>query len=110
MHIKHVPNQLRMNSPSQYEVEPISPHWRTLVPDADPYIRQLLELALSENGYQVMSAIDGHELVRLAQDHTPSLILVDLAMPRMDGYEAIRQLRNDTRTAHVPMLILTART
>lgn len=110
MQIKHVPNQIRMNSPSQYEVEPISPQWRILVADDDPYIRQLLELALSENGYQVMSAIDGHELVRLAQDHTPSLILVDLAMPRMDGYEAIRQLRNDTRTAHVPMLILTART
>jgi diguanylate cyclase (GGDEF)-like protein len=80
-----------------------------LIADDDPYIRQLLEIALSENGYEVVSASDGHELVRLAQDRVPSLILVDLAMPRMDGYEAIRQLRNDTRTAHVPMLILTAR-
>src|SRR5690242_21066933 len=45
----------------------------------------------------------------LAQQLVPDLILVDLMMPKMDGYEAIRQLRNDTRTAHLPMLILTAR-
>jgi len=95
---------------SHYDSEPPAPQWRILIADDDPYIRQLLELALSENGYEVISASDGHELVRLAQDRAPSLILVDLAMPRMDGYEAIRQMRNDTRTAHVPMLILTART
>jgi diguanylate cyclase (GGDEF)-like protein len=80
-----------------------------LIADDDPYIRQLLELSLADDGYEVLSAVDGHELVRMAQDHTPNLILVDLAMPRMDGYEAIRQMRNDTRTAHIPMLILTAR-
>jgi DNA-binding response OmpR family regulator len=99
-----------IDRPDQYNVEATSPQWRVLIADDDPYIRQLLELALSEAGYEVTSAIDGYELVRLAQDRPPSLILVDLAMPRMDGYEAIRQLRNDTRTAHVPMLILTART
>ncbi|HEU5099147.1 MAG TPA: response regulator [Roseiflexaceae bacterium] len=93
-----------------YNTEPALPQWRILIADDDPYIRQLLEAALSDAGYDVTSAIDGYELVRLAQDRPPSLILVDLAMPRMDGYEAIRQLRNDTRTAHVPMLILTART
>ncbi|NTW02291.1 MAG: diguanylate cyclase, partial [Oscillochloris sp.] len=54
-------------------------------------------------------ACNGDELVRLAQDHPPDLILVDLMMPLMDGFEAIRQLRNDTRTAHLPMIILTAR-
>jgi diguanylate cyclase (GGDEF)-like protein len=102
--------QTLIDQPDYYNVDPVSPQWRVLIADDDPYIRQLLELALSEAGYEVTSAIDGYELVRLAQDRPPSLILVDLAMPRMDGYEAIRQLRNDTRTAHVPMLILTART
>src|ERR1044071_6362192 len=102
--------QTLLGQPDFYSVEPTSPQWRVLIADDDPYIRQLLELALSEAGYEVTSAIDGYELVRLAQDRPPSLILVDQAMPRMDGYEAIRQLRNDTRTAHVPMLILTART
>jgi len=110
MQLKHAPKQAIFERSGHYEVEPVAPQWRVLIADDDPYIRQLLEVALRDHGYEVMSAIDGHELVRLAQDHTPSLILVDLAMPRMDGYEAIRQLRNDTRTAHVPMLILTART
>jgi diguanylate cyclase (GGDEF)-like protein len=85
------------------------PQPRVLIADDDPYIRQLLEIALDDEGYEVISAIDGHELVRMAQDCAPNLILIDLSMPRMDGYEAIRQMRNDTRTAHIPMLILTAR-
>jgi diguanylate cyclase (GGDEF)-like protein len=83
---------------------------RVLIADDDAYIRQLLELTLEEGGYEVISAINGHELVKLAQQRAPHLILVDLMMPEMDGYEAIRQMRNDTRTAHIPMLILTART
>ena len=110
MQVKHTPQPAPIEPTYHYDVESSTPQWRILIADDDPYIRQMLELALSENGYEVTSAIDGHELVRLAQDRPPSLILVDLAMPRMDGYEAIRQLRNDTRTAHVPMLILTART
>jgi diguanylate cyclase (GGDEF)-like protein len=82
---------------------------RVLVADDDPHVRQLLELVLSDDGYEVISASNGHELVRMAQEHTPGLILVDLMMPQMDGFEAIRQMRNDSRTAHIPMLILTAR-
>jgi DNA-binding response OmpR family regulator len=82
---------------------------RVLIADDDPYIRQLLELALADDGFEVLCAADGYELVRLAQERSPNLILIDLSMPRMDGYEAIRQMRNDTRTAHIPMLILTAR-
>src|SRR5690349_17940055 len=102
----HTPNHQVLS----HEGEPATaPLWRVLIADDDPYIRQLLELSLADDGYEVISAVDGHELVRMAQDHTPNLILVDLAMPRMDGYEAIRQMRNDTRTAHIPMLILTAR-
>ncbi len=110
MEAKLVTEQLSIETTCRYDIEPPTSQLRILIADDDPYIRQLLELALGDNGYAVTSASDGHELVRLAQDRVPSLILVDLAMPRMDGYEAIRQLRNDTRTAHVPMLILTART
>jgi DNA-binding response OmpR family regulator len=87
----------------------IAPHQRVLVADDDPHIRQLLEVTLRGDGYEVICASNGHDLVRLAQERVPSLILVDLMMPQMDGYEAIRQMRNDTRTAHIPMLILTAR-
>jgi PleD family two-component response regulator len=81
---------------------------RVLIADDDPAIRELLEEMLRDDGYDVSSTANGHELVQKAQQMVPDLIMVDLMMPLMDGYEAIRQLRNDTRTAHIPMLILTA--
>lgn len=82
---------------------------RVIIADDDPHVRRLLEVSLRSGGYNVISAANGHELVQLAQQHIPHLVLVDLMMPQMDGYEAIRQMRNDTRIAHIPMLILTAR-
>lgn len=80
-----------------------------LVGDDDPNFCRLLSLLLDDAGYRVLVANDGHSLVRLAQEHMPDLLLVDLVMPQLDGYEALRQLRNDTRTAHIPMIVLTAR-
>ncbi|MEN9938986.1 MAG: hypothetical protein RLZZ387_5565 [Chloroflexota bacterium] len=82
---------------------------RILIADDEAAVRQLLELVLRNQGYDVISAASGDQMVRTAQEIIPDLVLVDLMMPYMDGYEAIRQLRNDTRTAHVPMLILTAK-
>jgi DNA-binding response OmpR family regulator len=95
--------------PDDPSAQAVVPHQRVLVADDDPHIRQLLEVTLRSDGYEVICASNGHDLVRLAQERVPGLILVDLMMPQMDGYEAIRQMRNDTRTAHIPMLILTAR-
>ncbi|KAB8144652.1 response regulator [Chloroflexia bacterium SDU3-3] len=82
---------------------------RIIIADDEKSVRQLLELVLQDQGYEVISARNGDHLIRLAQENIPDLILVDLMMPGLDGYEAIRQLRNDTRTAHIPMIILTAR-
>lgn len=83
---------------------------RILIADDEPSVRQLLELVLRNQGYEVLIAHNGDQLVRAAQEYVPDLVIVDLMMPAMDGYEAIRQLRNDTRTAHLPMVILTAKT
>lgn len=80
-----------------------------LIADDDPVVRLLLEMTLEEHDFTVSSVANGDQLVRMAQERIPDLILVDVMMPVLDGYEAIRQLRNDTRTAHIPMLILTAR-
>jgi DNA-binding response OmpR family regulator len=80
-----------------------------LLADDERSVRQLLELVLSKEGYEVRVTHNGDELVRAAQDQVPDLIIADLMMPILDGYEAIRQLRNDTRTAHVPMMIVTAK-
>ncbi len=82
---------------------------RILIADDDPALCLLLRETLQEVGYEVRIANNGDELVRMAQEQPPDLLLVDLMMPLMDGFEAIRQLRNDTRTAHLPMIILTAR-
>jgi diguanylate cyclase (GGDEF)-like protein len=82
---------------------------RILVADDDPALCLLLRETLLDAGYDVLVASDGDQLVRMAQDHPPDLLLIDLMMPLMDGFEAIRQLRNDTRTSHLPMIILTAR-
>lgn len=82
---------------------------RILVADDDPVLCMLLQETLRSAGFDVLIAHNGDELVRMAQEHAPALLLIDLMMPVMDGYEAIRQLRNDTRTAHLPMIILTAR-
>ncbi|MFQ3662785.1 MAG: diguanylate cyclase [Chloroflexaceae bacterium] len=82
---------------------------RILVADDDPAMCLLLRETLQEAGYEVLIAHDGDQLIRMAQDHPPDLLLIDLIMPLMDGFEAIRQLRNDTRTSHLPMIILTAR-
>jgi diguanylate cyclase (GGDEF)-like protein len=88
---------------------PMTSQERILVADDDPALCLLLRETLQEAGYEVLIASDGDELVRMAQDHPPDLLLIDLMMPLMDGFEAIRQLRNDTRTSHLPMIILTAR-
>jgi diguanylate cyclase (GGDEF)-like protein len=82
---------------------------RILVADDDPSLCLILRETLQDAGYEVLIANDGDQLVRMAQDDPPDLLLIDLMMPLMDGFEAIRQLRNDTRTSHLPMIILTAR-
>lgn len=88
---------------------PMTSPARILIADDDPALSMLLSAALEDAGYEVLVANNGDQLVRMAQDQIPDLILVDLMMPLMDGFEAIRQLRNDTRTSHLPMIILTAR-
>ncbi len=80
-----------------------------LIADDDPGIRQLLRVFLERSNFRVVLAENGDEAVHLAQESVPDLILVDVMMPQMDGYEVCRQLRNDTRTSHLPILMLTSR-
>ncbi|PDW04805.1 diguanylate cyclase domain-containing protein [Candidatus Viridilinea mediisalina] len=87
----------------------MTPLARILVADDDPALCLILRETLQDAGYEVALAYDGDQLVRMAQEDPPDLLLVDLMMPLMDGFEAIRQLRNDTRTSHLPVIILTAR-
>lgn len=81
---------------------------RILVAEDDPALRLLLRTVLEDHDFDVQTVADGQELVAAAREYVPDLLLVDVMMPVMNGLEAIRQLRHDTRTAHLPMLLLTA--
>ncbi len=80
-----------------------------LVVDDDPFIARLLEIELRAAGYDVRVASDGVEAFDLAQERSPDLVLADVMMPNMDGFELTRRLRQDPRTATVSIIMLTAR-
>ena len=81
---------------------------KVLCVDDDHNQRMLLAFLLERNGLDVRTASDGQEGVKIAQEWSPDLILMDLMMPGMDGFEATKVLRADPRTRHIPILALTA--
>ena len=70
--------------------------------------RVALLAVLEREGYGTLDAANGQEAVELVRRHMPDLVLMDLAMPVMDGGQAMRVLRDDPRTASVPIVVLTA--
>ncbi len=80
-----------------------------LVVDDDPFIARLLEIELRAAGYDVRVASDGALALVAAQERCPDLVLADVMMPNMDGFELTRRLRQDPRTAAVSIIMLTAR-
>jgi DNA-binding response OmpR family regulator len=80
-----------------------------LVADDDPDILALVRLRLERDGYEVLSAPDGETAFDLAIARTPDLALLDVMMPRLDGYELTRRLRGHGPTAGIPIILLTAR-
>ncbi|HEU4562276.1 MAG TPA: response regulator [Longimicrobium sp.] len=70
--------------------------------------RSALQMMLERAGYRTLGAHNGQEAVDLALEHCPDLIVMDLAMPVMDGREATRLLKADPRTADIPVVMLTA--
>jgi diguanylate cyclase (GGDEF)-like protein len=80
-----------------------------LVVDDDPFIARLLEIELRAAGYEVRVAGDGVQALEAAQERCPDLVLADVMMPNMDGFELTRRLRQDPRTASVSVIMLTAR-
>ena len=80
-----------------------------LVADNEPDIRRIVEMNLELEGFEVASANDGEEALAQAQDLRPALILLDIMMPKLDGFEVCRRLRTDPKTSSIPIIILTAR-
>ena len=75
--------------------------------DDDRFIRYLLDLHLRKAGYEVFTAEDAVAAGRVVVEHKPDLILCDVDMPFMDGYEFVAALRADPATRHIPVIFLT---
>ena len=81
---------------------------RVLVVEDNPLNLKLVRDVLTASGYEVVPAITGEEGVSLAASCRPDLVLMDLQLPDFDGYEALRQLRQDAALATVPVVAVTA--
>jgi DNA-binding response OmpR family regulator len=82
---------------------------KVLVAEDEPDIRGLIVFSLQYAGYQVVEALNGDEAVRLAESEQPDLILLDVRMPRMNGYEACSVLKSQDSTRGIPIVFLSAR-
>ena len=82
---------------------------RLLFVDDEPQIRKLLETYLTRQGYEVVTATDGYEALKSVRGKAPALVITDVSMPNMNGFELTRRLRADHRTARIPVLMLSAR-
>ena len=82
---------------------------KILLVDDEPDIIEIIRFNLSQEGYQILSARDGLEALKVAEKHMPHLIIMDVMMPNMDGIEACEQLRKDPRFVETIIMFLTAR-
>ena len=80
-----------------------------LIADDDPDILSLVKLRLERSGYDVVLAGDGQQALETARERTPDLALLDVMMPKLDGYELTARLRQEDATRRLPVILLTAR-
>jgi two-component system, cell cycle response regulator DivK len=77
-----------------------------LLVDDDEMSREMIAARLTRLGYLVIPAINAKEGIQAAREESPNLILMDLCMPEMDGFEAAKQLKTNNATAHIPIVAL----
>lgn len=82
---------------------------KILIADDDPIIIKLLQVNLELDGYDVVTAEDGAEAVEKAAEFKPDLVILDIMMPRMDGWAALQELKRQPETAKVPVIFLSAK-
>ncbi len=82
---------------------------KILVVDDEPTIVRLMEFILARQGHQMMAAVNGEEALSKIQSEQPDLVLLDIMMPRIDGYEVAQRLRADPATAALPIIMLSAK-
>jgi DNA-binding response OmpR family regulator len=79
---------------------------RVLLVEDDKFLRRACEASLRQRGFEVATALDGEEGLRLARQTQPDVVLLDLLMPKMSGIEVLRALKADEATAKIPVVIL----
>jgi DNA-binding response OmpR family regulator len=79
-----------------------------LIADDDPDVLELLRFRLAQEGYETATATDGEEALALVRDRTPDACILDVRMPKLDGLSVVRAMREDDRSARIPVLLLTA--
>jgi CheY-like chemotaxis protein len=82
---------------------------RVLVVDDDDVIRQLITVNLELEGFEVVTAVDGQDALEKVKSADVSVVTLDVMMPRIDGWEAASRLRSDPETAHIKVVLLSAR-
>ncbi|MBQ3642333.1 response regulator [bacterium] len=82
---------------------------KILIVDDEPDIIEILKFVLETNGYECITANDGEEGLKLAKEASPNLIILDVMMPKMNGYKISRLLKFDAKYKNIPILMLTAR-
>ena len=83
--------------------------YKILVVDDEPTIVRLMEFILARQGHDVLVAVNGEEALQKIKAHRPDLVLLDIMMPRIDGYEVAQKLRADPQTASLPIIMLSAK-
>jgi len=92
-----------------HDSEPARPKL-VLVVDDSVTVRKVTSRLLERHGMNVLTAKDGVDAMLLLEEHLPDLILLDIEMPRMDGFEVAQQVRSDPRLQHLPIIMITSRT
>jgi chemosensory pili system protein ChpA (sensor histidine kinase/response regulator) len=81
-----------------------------MVVDDSITVRKVTTRLLERNGYKVVTAKDGVDAMGMLQESVPDIMLLDIEMPRMDGFELATHMRNDDTLRHVPIIMITSRT
>ena len=82
---------------------------KILVVDDEEHIQELLKFNLENNGFRVICADNGLDALRIAREEIPQLVLLDLMLPKMDGYEVCKEIRKDNSISNMPIIMLTAK-
>ena len=83
---------------------------RVLLADDDAGLRRLIGTTLGTENFDLLQAVDGEEALRIARQQRPELVLLDVNMPKLDGFEVCRHLKSEPETSGIKVVMLTART